>query len=352
MNINRRLWRLSAAIFAILALLLSSATAQRADGTLRGDVLDPSGAVVSGATVTITNDATNVSQTTETTSAGAYSVPNLLIGTYTVKVDAAGFAPYVRKQVQVKAAQVVEVTAKLAVSGTETTVDVQAGANAVQAETSQLTNSFSSKQVIEIPTGVGAGASSQLNLAVFVPNTTAAPGGTSGTGGSVGGLRGRQNSFSIDGANNDDPSVTVSSQPVIQDSIAEFSISTNQYSAEYGHASGGQFNTVLKSGSNQIHGKAWEYGQNRNLNAAGSGEKSNILAGLQTDKNRFDFNQFGGDLSGPIVRDHLFAYGSYQFSPVGFGSAATAITAPTAAGITLLNTLAVDQQVKDLLAQF
>src|SRR3954471_4799639 len=144
MVISRRAWRLSLAIFATLAFLISSAVAQRADGTLSGDVLDPNGAVVSGAKVTVTNDDTNVSQTVETTSAGAYSVPNLLIGTYTVKVEANGFATYTRKQVVVKAAQVVEVSAKLSISGTETTVDVQAGANAVQAETSQLTNSFSS----------------------------------------------------------------------------------------------------------------------------------------------------------------------------------------------------------------
>ncbi len=349
-NKNKR--RYGLVLFALLSLLMSYAAAQRADGTLRGDVLDPTGAVISRATVTITNDATNVSQTTQTTSAGSYSVPNLLIGTYTVKVDAQGFKTYVRKQVEVKAAQVVEVSAKLSTAGGDTTVDVQAGANAVQTETSQLTNSFSAKQVIEVPTGVGAGASSQLNLSVYVPNTTAAAGGTSGTGGSVGGLRGRQNSFSIDGANNDDPSVTVSSQPVIQDSIAEFSVSTNQYSAEYGHASGGQFNTVLKSGSNQYHGSAWEYFQNRNLNAAGTAETQAILSGAQTDKNRFDFNQFGGDLSGPIIKNHLFAYASYQYNPVGFGSAATAITAPTAAGIATLNALAADAQVKALIAQF
>ncbi len=349
---NKRSWRFVVAMLAIISTLLPSALAQRADGTVSGDVLDPNGAVVAKAKVTITNDATNVSQVTETTGAGSYSVPNLLIGTYTVKVEAPGFQAYVRKQVEVKAAQVVEVTAKLSVSGGDTIIDVQAGANAVQTETSQLTNSFASKQVLEVPTGVGAGASSQLNLSVFVPNTTAAAGGTSGTGGSVGGLRGRQNSFSIDGANNDDPSVTVSSQPVIQDSIAEFSVSTNQYSAEYGHASGGQFNTVLKSGSNQFHGKGWEYFQNRNLNAAGSTEKAALLAGRQTDKNRFDFNQFGGDLSGPIIRDHLFVYGSYQYSPTGLGSAPVTVTAPTAAGIATLNAISADQQVRDLIAQF
>jgi len=340
------------AIALATLFLVAGAVAQRADGTLSGDVLDRTGAVVAHAKVTVTNDATNVSQVTETTSAGSYTVPNLLIGTYTVKVEATGFAPYVRKNVEIRAAQVVEVSAKLSVGAESTVVDVQTGANAVQTETSQITNSFSSLNVTELPTGGGRGGSSQLNLAIFVPNTTAAAGGTSGTGGSVGGLRGRQNSFTIDGANNDDPVVTISSQPVILDSVAEFAISTNQYSAEYGHASGGQFNTVLKSGSNQFHGKAWEYFQNRGLNAGSHTENAAILAGTKTDKNRFDYNQFGGDLSGPIIKDHLFVYASYQYNPIGFGSAATAITAPTATGLATINTLAANQQVKDLAAQF
>jgi len=344
-------WRFSAAFLALFVLSMG-AMAQRADGTLSGEVLDNNGAVVAKAKITVTNDATNVSQVTETTGAGSYTVPNLLIGTYTVKIEATGFESYTRTKVEVKAAQVVEVSAKLSVGGESTVVEVQAGANAVQTETSQLTNSFSTLNVVEIPTGGGAGRSSQLNLAIFVPNTTAAAGGTSGTGGSVGGLRGRQNSFTIDGANNDDPVVTVSSQPVIVDSVAEFAVSTNQYSAEYGHASGGQFNTVLNSGTNQYHGSAWEYFQNRALNAGTHSEDAAIIAGTKTDKNRFDFNEFGGDLGGPIIKDHLFAYASYQYNPVGFGSAATAITAPTAAGLASINALAANQQVKDLAAQF
>ena len=92
---------------------------------------------------------------------------------------------------------------------------------------------------------------------IYLPNTTSQIGGTSGNGGSVGGLRGRQNGFTIDGASNTDQQVSVSSLEVTQDAVAEFSVSTNQFSAEYGAAAGGQFNVVTRSGTNDLHGAAW-----------------------------------------------------------------------------------------------
>jgi hypothetical protein len=195
--------RLLKAGFLCLILLSSllatavPASAQSLTGTLRGEVLDQQGKVVPDATVTATNQTTNASVTTKTSSSGTYTFASLLIGTYTIKVDASGFASYVRTGITVSSSQVTEVSATLDLASTSATVVVEAGANVVQAESSQLSGTFEAAAISQIPIQTGA-FGTVLNLAIFLPNTTTQLGGTSGTGGSVGGLRGRQNSFAID----------------------------------------------------------------------------------------------------------------------------------------------------------
>jgi hypothetical protein len=284
------------ALLLLILLCIRPVAAQRLDGTISGTVKDPSGAVVPGAVVAVTNDQTGTTRTTATSDVGFYSVPNLLVGNYTIKIEAPGFATYTRTTVQVLAAQVVEVSATLSMANSSQTIQVQAGADLVQAQSSQLTKSFDHKMVAELPTVSGQN-SSVLNLAIYLPNTTTALGGTSGTGGSIGGLRGRQNSFSVDGVNNNDPSVTTASQQIIPDAVQEFSLSTNQFSAEVGNAAGGQFNVVTKRGTNELHGGAWLYNINRNYRA-----KSN-LADPNNPNPRFDYNRIGGNLGGPILRN-------------------------------------------------
>jgi outer membrane receptor protein involved in Fe transport len=337
-----------AACFMLLALSLviaSPAAAQRPDGTISGVVKDPSGAVVPGATVTITSIQTGAVRNTLTSAVGNYTVPNLPVGTYNVKVEAAGFAPYSRTNVLVQAAQVVEVSGELTIQATAQTIQVQAGADLVQVQSSQLSKSFDNKMVAELPT-VGGQNTSVLNLAVYLPNTTTALGGTSGSGGSIGGLRGRQNSFSIDGVNNNDPSVTIVSQQVIPDAVQEFSLSTNQFSAEFGTAAGGQFNVVTKRGTNELHGGAWLYNSNRNYRA-----KSN-LADPAHPNPRFDYNRTGGSLGGPIFRNRWFAFGAFEYQTQGREALGSIATLPTASGLQTMKTLAVNDAVRGILAEF
>jgi len=311
MNLKKSVWSVSWLILLVTILICAGpAAAQRLDGTISGTVKDPSGAVIPGASVTIINDQTGATRTMLTSDVGYYSVPNLLVGRYTVKIDVPGFAPYSRTNVQVQGAQVVEVTAELILAGNAQTIRVQDGADLVQTQTSQLTKSFDNRMVAELPTVAGQNTS-VLNLAVYLPNTTTALGGTSGTGGSIGGLRGRQNSFSVDGVNNNDPSVTVVSQQVIPDAVQEFSLSTNQFSAEVGSAAGGQFNVVTKRGTNDFHGGAWLYNVNRNYRA-----KSN-LADPANPKPRFDFNRTGGMLGGPVLRNRWFVFGAFEYQTQG-----------------------------------
>src|SRR5215467_5672146 len=312
-------WRSLSIFFATLLVALVSlapAFAQSLTGTLRGVVLDSQGKVVPDASITLTSEVTGVSQTTASSSAGVYTIPDLAAGLYKIQVDAKGFASYVRTHIQVLASQVIEVTVNLEVGGTTTTVVVESGANLVQTESSQISGTFEGNSISDIPIQSGAFLS-VLNLSIFLPNTTTQLGGTSGTGGSVGGLRGRENSFSIDGTDNNDPTVTASTQQVIPDAVQELTVNQNIYSAEYGRGAGGQFNVITKTGTNQIHFGAWLYNINRAYDAADNQEKAAIANKSLFDKRRFDFNRVGGDIGGPIWKDKLFLYGAYELNNLG-----------------------------------
>ena len=339
------IWALQLALFVVAV----PGFAQNQNGTVRGVVLDQQGGVVSNADVTATNENTGASRNTQTSTAGAYIFPDLMVGSYTVKVDATGFAGYVRRGVQVLGAQVTDVTANL-VLGT-TTTEVRVGADVIQTESSQLSSAFEGRPVTEVPIATG-GNLSVLNLAILLPNTTAALGGTSGTAGAVGGLRGRQNNFSIDGVDNNDPTVTAAVQQVIPDAVQEFTVNQNVFSAEYGRGSGGQFDVITKTGTNQLHFGTWLYNGNRAYDATDNQEQADILAGVRKGKRRYDFNRAGGDMGGPILKNKLFLYGAYEYDDLNQQATAPSGLSPTAAGLATLNILAVDPQVKNLLAQF
>lgn len=335
------------AIFAVLLLttLADVALAQRYDGSLRGDVTDAQGATVPDAKVTVTNKDTNVSQTTLTTSAGVYFFPNVLVGTYTVTVEKAGFQKYVRSGVRVSSNQVSEANIGLTIGSTSETIEVIAGSEIIQTTTSQISNTFDSTYA-NLPVGQLNG--SVLALAALAPNTTLMGSGVLGQGGSIGGTRPRMNGFQIDGVDNNDVGVTGPQIDVIGDAVQEFQLITNQFSAEFGHSAGGQFNVITKTGTNQVHGEAHEYNVNRNFLAMDNLEKESGL----TQPRRFDRNRFGGSLGAPIVKNKVFVFGAYEYNNRGRSASSVAVLAPTAAGLTALNTLAANQQVKDILAHF
>jgi outer membrane receptor protein involved in Fe transport len=341
-------WKYVFMCLSAISLLLGSiapSLAQNLTGTLRGVVLDQQSKVVPDAAITLTSDNTGTSLTTTSSSAGIYSFPDLPTGTYKIKIDANGFASYLRNGIQVLSSQVSEVSVNLEVASATATVLVESGANVVQTESSQISGTFEGRSISDIPVQSGAFLS-VLNLAIFLPNTTTQIGGTSGTGGSVGGLRGRENSFSIDGTDNNDPSVTASTQQVIPDAVQELTVNQNIYSAEYGRGAGGQFNVITKTGTNQVHFGLWGYNTNRAYDAFSNQE------GQLGHKRRYDFNRVGGEVGGPILKGRLFYYGAYEFNNLGLQPSAPAPLAPTSAGMTQLNSMAADQQVKDLLAQF
>jgi len=335
------------ALSAFVAVMFSiSASAQRLDGTLRGTVKDPSGAVVSGVEVTVTNQATGVKQNMQTTSTGEYVFPHLLVGTYTVELKARGFSNYSRKDVEVLPNQVVAADARLTVGAEGTIVEVTSGSEVVQTTTAQISHDFGARAVTDLPSpGLGGGA---LNLALLAPNTTTQGAGVLGEGGSIGGARPRLNSFSIDGVDDNRVDVTGHTSEVILEAVADFNLVTNMFSAELGHSAGGQFNIVTKSGTNNWHGSFWEYNNNRNFNAMDNLEKGSGL----TAPRRVDRNRAGADIGGPLIHDKLFIYGAYQFSGIGLAAAAVQQLAPTTEGLALLNNLAPNDEVRNILSQF
>jgi hypothetical protein len=331
-------------------MLASGARGQRLDGSLRVEVADTSGASIVDAKVTVTNEATNVSVSTNTSSAGTYVFPNLLVGTYTVTVEKTGFKKSLQKGVTVESNQVAEAKVALELGEVSAVVEVEAGADLVKTESSELGSTFSGRVVNELPVNTLGGDVKEF--AVFAPGTTTQQGGVLGSGGSIGGTRPRFNGFSIDGVDDNRLDVNGPTQPVIQESVAEFTLLTNQFSAEYGHSSGGQFNIVTKSGTNNWHGAGWWFNRNRDLDAATNLEKSGFVPGSGDVKNRFDYNRAGGSIGGPILKDKLFIYGAYEFQNEGLGSQGATVTMPTANGISQLMAMNPDSAVLAILKEF
>jgi len=333
------------ALAAMLCILLSGAArAQRLDGTLRVTVADRSQASIEDAKVTVQNEATGVSATTTGSSAGTYVFPNLLVGTYTITVEKDGFKKAIQKGIPVASNQVAEARVELELGSVSSVVEVEAGADLVKTESSTLEATFSGRTVQEVPIATTGGDVKEF--AVYVPGTTTQQGGVLGSGGSIGGTRPRFNGFSIDGVDDNKIDTNGPTQPVIQESVAEFTLLTNQFSAENGHSAGGQFNIVTKSGTNNWHGAGWGYNRNRNYDAFDNLQKDRGV------KDRFDYNRAGASAGGPIIHNRLFVYGAYEFQNNGLASSSPSFNSPTAAGMATLVSLAHDSAVTDILSQF
>lgn len=338
---------------AAFALVFSDcALAQSTTGTLRGQVLDPTGAAVANAQVTATNMETGVSNKIATTSAGTYSFPSMLPGRYTVTIETTGFKKYVKNEVHVLADKDNVVDAQLELGVATEVVEVSAGAVQVQTTSASLNNDYTADDISNLPQASGTLNGSPLNLAVLAPNVVAQPGGVTGIGGSVGGTRPRENNFTIDGVDDNNLGVTGPNSTVIPDAVAEFSLQTNQYSAETGHSSGGQFNLVTKTGTNNWHGSGEWYNQNKNYNSVDQLTKQAISAGTISGQPDYDNNRFGGTIGGPIIKNKLFVFGAYEYTTLHGAGTPTALIAPTATGLTMLNSMAANSAVSTILANF
>jgi hypothetical protein len=330
---------LSLAVAISLSLTFPShVMAQATSGDLVGTVKDPTGAVLVRANVKVTNEETGVSTNLITNASGEYHASNLLPGTYMVQATAPGFLTYTLRGIPVDLNRTVtsDVTMSL---GASTTVEVSAEAPAPLDTTStNLTTTFSNTEASELPTASIGGAtgtgvqSGVLNLSLLSPGVASTGGLGLGVGPSIGGNRPRNNNFQIEGIDNNNKAVTGPLVYIGNDAIGNATLITNQFSPDFGHSSGGQFNSTVVSGTNTFHGRLYEYFQNRNLNAASG------VAGGKIPNPKYDNNRYGGQLGGPIFRNHLFFFGNYERQKLAQNTSAY-VCVPTAAGFTTLSSL-------------
>ena len=320
-----KFWLILGALFVLSLPIFGQLTS----GNIQGTVYDPSGATVPGATVIARNVGTGVENQTVSTSTGEYRIQNLLAGKYSLLVNASGFAKSVVNEVTVDINQTVTANITVQVSQAATTVEVSTSGANIDTTTAQIQTTFEAKQMADLPSAsTGSGV---INLSLLSAGVTAPSGTGYGMGPSVGGQRPTNNNFTIEGVDNNSLAVTGPVVTIPNDAVAEFTLLSNQFSPDFGHSSGGQFNQVVKSGTNQFHGAIYEYLQNKNLDSA---DNLNFIEGTALHP-RFDDNRFGGNFGGPIKRNKLFFFVDYEYNPIGQTSS-TYYYAPTAAGYRIL----------------
>ena len=328
----RRVLAVMATVGAMLWFAPEAALAQAADGHLVGIVLDPTGASIPGCAVVVENVNTGVRWNQETDQLGAYRFNNLPVGQYTLSTELEGFAATILSGIAIALNRSTTVNITLELGQVQMEVEVTAATAQIDTTSSMIGDSFDSRQALYSP-------SSDLTLGVLNLSLqgagVASSGGTGlGQGPSIGGQRPRNNNFMVEGVDNNDKGVTGRIVDGPNEAVAEFSLLQNQYGAEFGRSTGGQFNTVVKSGTNEIHGSLYEYFSNRHLNAI---DESNKRRGI-FENPRLDDNRFGGTIGGPIIQNRLFYFFAFERNPVGVASApGRPFSSPTANGFAALD---------------
>lgn len=335
--------RLNTLLLMILAMVCFAVLGygQATDSIIVGNVTDATGSAVAGASVTATNKATGVKYSSTTNETGDYRLNNVPVGTYDVAASRMGFATATIAGVQLELNHTSSVNLTLTVGAVTTQVDVTEAAAQIDTSTAQLQATYDSRAAEDVPMAGAAsakviGTSGIWNLSLVGAGVASSGGVGQGTGPSVAGQRPEANSFNIDGVLNDDHYATGPQVYISNEAISQFTLVQNQFGAEFGGGSGGIFNVLVKSGTNQVHGSIYEYLQNRKLNAV---DANNTHQGVYSVP-RFDFNRLGATIGGPIKKDKLFYFGNFEYAALGQASQpASAVFAPTAAGISLLNSM-------------
>ena len=306
--------------FAVATLWSQPAATQGVFGTITGTVVDGSGGVLPGATVSVTNVDTNVRKTLTTNDAGVYSASSLIPGAYKVEASLAGFKAAVVAPVvlEVNASRKVDIT--LEVGQAAEVVNVQAEAPLLQAEQTSLGQTVTQQQIQQLPTG--RNLFNLIPLVAGVSQQAACEGCGNNGNLRVNGDRPRNQDYVLDGTTITAPVFGGQAINPSIDSIQEFRMETNSMSAEYGKAGGGVLVAVTKSGTNQFHGSGYEYTRNARLNAR------NFFEDPSAPKNPFKQNEFGGTIGGPILKNRLFFFTDYQGVRADGSSPVTGVIVP------------------------
>ena len=317
-------------VVALSAVVPELGHGQLLQGTINGYVVDANQAAVVGAAVTAQNQSTNNSRETVTDAQGGFSLVTLEPGAYTLTVKATGFQTYVEKAVKVNANEVTRLSVGLSVGQVTQTVTISATAEVLQTDRADLVTDLSAKSLTTLP--LPPGRNYQQLIAVVVPGLASPTSGQSfGANGGrsiamiSNGVSAATNGSRVDGTNSSDfdaPDKTMY-MPALDD-IDNVNVVTNAYDAEQGVAGGMAVNITTKSGTNSIHGSLFEFHTDRDLQGYQWG------ANRALGKPEYINNQFGGTVGGPIKKDKLFYYVSYQGTYVNVGNDLYA-TVPTAA---------------------
>jgi len=322
-------FRLASAAFCIGAFLFEAPPIKGqavANAQVTGEVTDPTGAAVAGATVTMTETERGVSHQTKSDSNGRYTLPNLPVGPYRLEASLAGFKTYTQTGITLQVGDHPVINIGLQVGAVTENVEVTAGAAMVQSEQTSISQVINQKSIVELPLN-----GRQPTQLVLISGASVVTGGGDMTGSknywtsttiSVGGGQGNGTNYLLDGGDNVDTMTNVNLPFPFPDALQEFSVDTNALPARNGTQPGGVVNIVTKSGTNQFHGSAFEFLRNGDVNARNYFGKTHDL---------LKRNQFGGTLGGRIIRDKLFFFGGYQGTRIRNVSPSSTAYVPTAA---------------------
>lgn len=312
-------WLSAISLFALtmaslLLIQCRNASAQVDQGTITGTVLDSTGAVVPDAQVILTNLDVGLTVEQKTNASGFYTFSPVRVGNYTLSVTAKGFSKTTQKNLQVNVAQVLQVNVSLKLGAATETVEVNTAPPLMQTEEASVGQVIGEQEVNNLPlNGRNFTFLAQLGAGMQTPQADTRGNAASGAF-SANGLRPAQNNYLLDGIDNNSNAVDflngtnfVILPPV--DAIQEFKVQTADFSAELGRSAGAVLNATIKSGTNSLHGAAWEFFRNDKLDAADYFENNN-----NQKKGELRQNQFGASAGGPIIKNKAFFFGDYEGS--------------------------------------
>jgi hypothetical protein len=303
-------------MFITGCLLLPAAPfvmAQTTTADVTGTVTDATGAILPGATVVLTNLGTRETHTAKTTDSGDYTFPLLGPGNYSLQIKDAGFKTFLVASIPLAASDRAREDAKLEIGAEAQTVQVTGQAPSLQTDSSVLSTTISQKSAEDLPLN----GRNYVTLAQLTPGANAGPPNGLSSGGrpddrrqtssiSVNGQSDVINDYLIDGMDNTERIIGTSGVRPSIESMSDINIQTNDYTAEVGRTAGGVINIITRSGTNTFHGAAYEFFQNDVLNAYP------FQFGAENPKPKLRFNQFGGSIGGPIIKDKTFFFADYE----------------------------------------
>lgn len=308
--------RLTLRLVLLPILVAACLRAVGTTGSIVGTVVDPREGRVASVKILVRNQNTGSERTTETNGLGEYTVQLLRPGLYSVTVEKAGFRKAERQDVELHVDQTARIDFVLELGQVVEEIEVRGAAPLIEADTSSLGQVVGRRKVSELPLN----ERNFLSFTLLVPGAQLPAEGSENArqGGaiSVNGAREKSNNFLLDGVDNNDPTLNQYSVLPAVEAIEEFKVQSSNSSAEFGRSGGAQINMVLKSGTNDLHGSLFEFVRNRHLDAKNFFDRpdceTGVASGTCGEIPRFDRNQFGGSLGGPIARDKAFWFLAYE----------------------------------------